>query len=45
MAKNYETFTKFKEFHAEAEKQLRKSLKELRSDQGVNTYIMNSMTI
>ena len=29
-----ETFDKFKEFHAEAEKQLGKSFKVLRSDRG-----------
>ena len=34
MHKKYETFGKFKEFMAEVEKQLGKSLKTLRSDQG-----------
>ena len=34
MQKKSETFGKFKEFLAEAEKQLRKSLKTLRSDRG-----------
>ena len=33
MHRKSETFEKFKEFHAEAEKQLGKSLKLLRSDQ------------
>ena len=34
MQRKYETFGKFKEFQAEAEKQLGKSLKALRSDRG-----------
>ena len=34
MHRKFETFDKFKKFHAEAEKQLGKSLKVLRSDRG-----------
>ena len=34
MRRKSETFEKFKEFHAETEKQLGKSLKVLRSDRG-----------
>ena len=44
MHKESETYGKFKEYMAEAEKQLGKSLKTLQSDRGVE-YIQSSRII
>ena len=43
MQQKYETFKKFQEFHAEAEKQLGKSLKTLRRD-GWGEYLDTEFT-
>ena len=40
MRRKSETFEKFKEFKAEAEKQIKKTLKSLRSDRG-GEYILD----